>query len=189
LTHPANYDHILARDIERVLLSSEHIARRVKELGASVSADYRNRDLVLVNILKGGIVFLADLSRAITIPHSFDLIGASSYRGAMRSSGKIIITKDLDLDLRGKDVLLVEDILDTGRTLNLVLELIRLHEPASLEICCLLDKQRPRDLKIPIKYTGFHLPDEFVVGYGLDYQERYRNLPFIGVLKPEVIHG
>jgi hypoxanthine phosphoribosyltransferase len=176
-------------NLASVLYSSEQIAARVAELGRQISADYAGRDLVLVNVLKGGIVFLADLSRSIVIPHSFDLVGASSYRGATRSSGKITITKDLDLDIRGRHVVLVEDILDSGRTLTLVLELLKLHEPASLEICCLLDKQCQRESSIGIRYTGFVIPDKFVVGYGLDYKELYRNLPCIGVLKPEAIDG
>lgn len=182
-------NHELFTHIGKVLYSEEQIRQRVQELGRELSKDYQGKPLVLVSILKGGIVFLADLLRSITIPHVFDVIGASSYRGGTISTGKISITKDLDLDIRGKHVVLVEDILDTGKTLNLVLELINLHEPASLEICCLLDKDHPRELVIPIKYTGFRIPDEFVVGYGLDYQEKYRNLPCIGVLNEEHIHA
>jgi hypoxanthine phosphoribosyltransferase len=124
--------------------------------------------------------------RTITIPHSFDLMGASSYKGGTTTSGKVVITKDAELDLRGRHLLLVEDILDTGHTLNVICELLRIQDPASLEVCCLLDKQHPRDHEIPLKYTGFVIPDEFVVGYGLDYKELYRNLSCIGVLKPEI---
>ncbi|MBX7247055.1 MAG: hypoxanthine phosphoribosyltransferase [Candidatus Sumerlaeaceae bacterium] len=168
------------------MYSQADLAKRTHELGEEISRDYKGRPLVLINILKGGIVFLADLMRTITIPHAFDVVGASSYRGGTSTSGKVTITKDADLDLRGKDLLLVEDILDTGVTLNVVCELLLIQQPASLEICCLLNKKRERKLKVPLKYVGFEIPDEFVVGYGLDYKEQYRNLPCIGILKPEV---
>ena len=173
-------------DIARVLYSSADIAARVEELGAQISGDYRGRNLVLVSILKGGIVFLGDLMRSITIPHAFDLIGASSYKGATATSGKVIITKDVTLDLRGRHVLVVEDILDTGHTLNVVIELLKIQDPASVDVCCLLNKNREHTHEIPLKYTGFEIPDEFVVGYGLDYKELYRNLRCVAVLKPEV---
>lgn len=176
-------------DLKGVLYSPETIQKRIDELGAQISADYRGKDLVLISILKGGIIFLADLMRSITIPHAFDLVGASSYRGGTSSSGKVVITKDVELDLRGKDILLVEDILDTGNTLAVICELLRIQSPASLEICCLLHKKRVQEFKVPLKYTGFEIPDEFVVGYGLDYKERYRNLRCIGVLKPEIYGG
>jgi hypoxanthine phosphoribosyltransferase len=187
LKFPSDSENELFQDLERVLFTREQIAERVLELGRQISEDYRGKNLVLISILKGGIVFLGDLMRAITIPHSFDLIGASSYRGTV-SRGKVIITKDVELDLRGKDILVVEDILDTGHTLSVVCELLRIQNPQSLEICCLLNKQRVRDreLRQPLKYVGFEIPDEFVVGYGLDYNERYRNLSCIGVLKPEI---
>lgn len=176
----------LYADLERVLFDREAIQTRVRELGRQISEDYRGKELVLISVIKGGIVFLSDLMRAITIPHAFDLMGASSYRGGTRSTGRVIITKDAELDLRGKHILLVEDILDSGHTLNVICELLRIQEPASLEICSLLNKNRKRDFNIPLKYVGFEIPDEFVVGYGLDYKEHYRNLSCIGVLKPEV---
>lgn len=182
----AQQENELLQDLERVLYSEEEIARRIQELGRQISEDYRDKQLVLISILKGGIVFLADLMRSITIPHAFDLVGASSYRGGTQSSGKVIITKDVTLDLRDKHLLLVEDILDTGHTLNVVCEVLKIHQPASLDICCLLDKGRERTINVPLKYTGFQIPDEFVVGYGLDFREYYRNLSCIGVLKPEV---
>jgi hypoxanthine phosphoribosyltransferase len=168
------------------MYTSAQIAARVEELGAKISEDYRGRNLVLVSILKGGIVFLGDLMRAITVPHAFDLIGASSYKGTTATSGKVIITKDVTLDLRARHVLVVEDILDTGHTLNVVIELLKIQDPAAVEVCCLLNKNRERAHDIPLKYTGFDIPDEFVVGYGLDYKEQYRNLRCIAVLKPEV---
>ena len=185
---PRDEDKDLFSDIERVLITHEQLQERIAELGKQISDDYRGKPLVLISILKGGIVFLADLMRAITIPHAFDLMGASSYKGGTRTSGKVVITKDTELDLHGKHVLLVEDILDTGHTLNVICELLKIQDPASLEICCLLnkDRERERKLKIPMKYTGFEIPDDFVVGYGLDFKEHYRNLSCVAALKPEV---
>lgn len=176
----------LISDLERVLYDREAIDAKVRELGRRISDDYRGKDLILISIMKGGIVFLSDLMRAITIPHSFDLMGASSYRGGTRTTGRVVITKDAELDLRGRHILLVEDILDSGHTLNVICELLRIQEPASVEICCFLHKQRERGFDVPLRYVGFEIPDEFVVGYGLDYKEHYRNLSCIGVLKPEI---
>ena len=186
MVFPRDEDKELFADIERVLIDETQLRKRIAELGAEISKDYQGKQLVLISILKGGIVFLADLMRAITIPHAFDLMGASSYKGGTRTSGKVVITKDAELDLHGKHVLLVEDILDTGHTLNVICELLKIQDPASLEICCLLNKNRERNLKIPMKYTGFEIPDDFVVGYGLDFKEHYRNLSCIAALKPEV---
>lgn len=185
---PPDQENELFTDLERVLFTREQIAARVAELGKQISDEYRGKPLVLISILKGGIVFLGDLMRCVTIPHAFDLVGASSYRGGTSTTGKVIITKDVELDLRGKHILIVEDILDTGHTLSVICELLRIQDPASLEICCFVNKlrKRERELKNPLKYVGFDIPDEFVVGYGLDYKERYRNLSCIGVLKPEV---
>lgn len=176
----------MLKDLERVLFSREDIARRVEELGAEISRDYAGKPLILISILRGGIVFLADLMRAITIPHAFDLMGASSYRGGTTTTGKVIITKDAEMELRDTHVLIVEDILDSGHTLGVICELLKIQQPASLEICCLLHKLRPREFDIPLRYVGFEIPDEFVVGYGLDYKELYRNLNCVGVLKPAV---
>ena len=185
MSFPTDAEKKLSQDLERVLYSEEQIRERVSELGRQISKDYEGKSLVLISILKGGILFLADLTRAITIPHAFDLMGASSYKGS-QTSGKVIITKDTELDLQGKDVLLVEDILDTGHTLSVIIELLKIQDPASVEICCLLNKKRERKLGVPLKYTGFEIADEFVVGYGLDYNEHYRNLSGIGILKPEI---
>ena len=185
MSFPKDDEKDFFNDIERILYTEEQIRERIGELGRQISADYQGKDLVLISILKGGILFLADLTRAITIPHAFDLMGASSYKGT-NSSGKVIITKDTELALEGKHILLVEDILDTGRTLSVIIELLKIQDPASVEICCLLHKQRERKLSVPLRYTGFEIPDEFVVGYGLDYNEHYRNLSSIGVLKPEI---
>ena len=185
MSFPKDDEKDFFNDIERILYTEEQIRERIGELGRQISADYQGKDLVLISILKGGILFLADLTRAITIPHAFDLMGASSYKGT-NSSGKVIITKDTELALEGQHILLVEDILDTGRTLSVIIELLKIQDPASVEICCLLHKQRERKLSVPLRYTGFEIPDEFVVGYGLDYNEHYRNLSAIGVLKPEI---
>lgn len=186
LTEMSKPDLNLSSDLENVLITREQLQERVREMGREISRDYQDKELVLISILKGGIVFLADLMREITVPHSFDLVGASSYKGAARTTGKVVITKDIELDLHRKDLLVIEDILDTGYTLDVVWELLKIHEPASLEICCLLHKKREHVFKAPVKYTGFEIEDKFVVGYGLDYKERYRNLSCIGVLKPEV---
>ncbi len=174
------------KNLQRVLLTREQIAERVRELGAEISRDYRDRDLVLISVLKGGVIFLADLTRAIDIPHAFDLVGAASYGTSTVSSGQVTITKDVDINLLGRDVLLIEDIFDTGRTLKVVCDLIRLRNPRSLEICSLLVKDKPREFDIPVRYRGFDIPDEFVVGYGLDFNEQCRNFDCIGVLRPEV---
>lgn len=174
------------RDLEKVLFSREQIASRVRELAAEISNDYQGRNLVLIGILKGGILFLSDLSRELTIPHQFDLVGAESYKGGTRPTPEVRITKDIDLSIEGKDVLLVEDIYDTGNTLKVLQDMLRIYRPASIEICAFLSKQKDRPQQIPIKYVGFDIDDVFVVGYGLDYKERYRNLQCIGVLHPEM---
>lgn len=185
MSFPKDEEKNLFSNIERMLYTEQQVHDRVAELGRQISADYSGKPLVLISILKGGIIFLADLSRAITIPHSFDVMGASSYKGT-RSTGKVIITKDVELDIRGRDILLVEDILDSGKTLTMVIELLKIQDPASVNICCLLHKKRDNQLNIPLRYTGFEIPDEYVVGYGLDFNEEYRNLAGIGVLKPEI---
>lgn len=176
----------LERDLSRILFSREEIERRVRDLGHEIARDYAGRDLMLVSILKGGVVFLADLTRAIEIPHGYDMVGAQSYGASVTSSGQVTVTKDVDVNLLGRDVIVIEDIFDTGRTLKVVCDLLRLHNPRSLEVCALLVKHKRREFDVPVRYTGFHIPDEFVVGYGLDYAERYRNLPCIGVLRPEI---
>lgn len=186
MSQVSRYTNELMPNLERVLYTPEQISERITELGQQISDDYRGKQLVLISVLKGGIVFLTDLMRAVSVPHAFDLVGASSYKGGTSTSGKVVITKDVELDLRGKHLLLVEDILDTGHTLSVVCDLLKIQEPASIEICCLLHKLRSHVFGTPIKYVGFEIPDEFVVGYGLDYKEYYRNLPCIGVLKPEV---
>ncbi len=160
------------------VISKEEIETRIRDVGQKISKDYQNKDLVLVGILKGAFIFLSDLTRQITIDHTIDLIGASSYEGT-RSTGRVVFTKQPDIDLEGKDILLVEDIVDTGRTLNKIIEFTRLLNARSVKICTLIDKQAGREVKIDIDYSCFSLDKGFIVGYGLDYNEKYRNLPAI----------
>lgn len=174
------------RDLESVLFDKETIARKVAELGDSISRDYAGKSLVLVAVLKGGIFFLSDLSRAISIPHEFDLVGAQSYKGGTRPTEDIRITKDLDLDIEGKDVLIIEDIYDTGGTLGVIRKMLEIHQPNSVEVCALLNKKKDRPDPIRVRYVGFDIDDVFVVGYGLDFKEKYRGLPCIGVLKADI---
>jgi hypoxanthine phosphoribosyltransferase len=175
-----------ADDIAEVLVTEEAIAAKVQELGARIARDYRGKDLVLVSILKGALPFLADLMRQVPIPLALDFLEVSSYGASTETSGVVRILKDLANPIEGRDVLVVEDILDTGNTLAFVVEHLRSQRPSSVRLCTLLDKPARRIVPIDIDYRGFEIPDKFVVGYGLDYAERYRNLPFIGVLRPEV---
>lgn len=178
-----------ADDIAEVLIDEQAIAAKVRELGTAIANDYRGKDLVLVSILKGALPFLADLMRQMPIPLALDFLEVSSYGEATESSGNVRILKDLAKSIEGRDVVVVEDILDTGQTLSYVIEHLRSKQPRSVRLCTLLDKPARRIVPIQIDYRGFEIPDKFVVGYGLDYAERYRNLPFIGVLKPEVYRG
>lgn len=174
-------------DVAEVLVDAERIAAKVAELGARLSVDYAGQQLTLVSVLKGSLPFMADLMRAITIPVQIDLMEVSSYGGtSTETSGLVRILKDLSSSIEGRDVLIVEDIIDTGLTLNYLHRYLRGKNPRTLRICTLLDKPARRLAEIPIDYLGFTIPDRFVVGYGLDYGEFYRNLPYIGVLKPEV---
>lgn len=174
-------------DIRTVLVSEEELQAKVQELGAQISRDYAGKNLLLVSILKGAVVFMADLMRAITIPCSIDFMVVSSYGGAnTTSTGLVKIVKDLDADLSGRDVLIVEDILDTGVTLSNLVPMLKMRNPSSVRICTILDKPTRRKADIRPDYEGFQVPDEFVVGYGLDFDEKYRNLRYVGALKPEV---
>jgi hypoxanthine phosphoribosyltransferase len=177
---------VIHDDVEEILLTDAQIQARVVELGAELSRDYDGRDPVLVSVLKGSIIFLADLVRAMEISLSVDLMEVSSYGALTESSGQVRILKDLSRPIEGREVVVVEDIIDTGLTLNYLLRYLREKGPASLRICCLLDKPARRLAPIEIAYRGFTIPDRFVIGYGLDYDERYRNLPYIGVLRPSV---
>jgi hypoxanthine phosphoribosyltransferase len=177
----------LEADIGEVLLTEQQIQDKVAELGRRISVDYAGRELTLVSVLKGSLPFMADLMRAISIPVRIDLMEVSSYGGtATESSGLVRILKDLSSSIDGAQVLIVEDIIDTGLTLNYLVRYLRGKNPASLRICTLLDKPARRLVDIPVDYVGFTIPDQFVVGYGLDYGEIYRNLRFVGVLRPEV---
>ena len=171
----------------KVLLSEEEVDSRIRQIAAKISKDYAGKDLLLVSILKGAVVFMADLMRAVSIPCGIDFMVVSSYGGANTSStGLVKIIKDLDADLSGKDVLIVEDILDTGITLSHLVPMLEMRNPNSVKICTILSKPSRRKADIEPDYCGFEVPDEFVVGYGLDYDEKYRNLSYVGVLKPEV---
>lgn len=179
----------MEKDILRVLLTEEELAEKVKELGAAISADYEGKNLMMVSVLKGSVVFMADLMRAITIPCRIDFMSVSSYGSGAKTSGVVKILKDLDINLEGLDLLIIEDILDSGLTLSYIKQILIDRHPNSIRLCTLLDKPERRKADISANYKGFDIPDEFVVGYGLDYAERYRNLPYIGVLKPEVYGG
>ena len=175
----------LEERVKGVLVSEEEAKEIVERLGKQISKDYEGKNLVLVSVLKGAVVFMADLMRAIDIPLSIDFMVVSSYNKT-ESTGTVKIIKDLDTDLTGKDILIVEDILDTGRTLASLMEILKMRNPASLKICTFLDKPDRRISQITAQYTGKVIPDEFVVGYGLDYDEAYRNLPYVGIYDPEL---
>ena len=176
----------MKKDIESVLVSEEQLKAKIAELGKQISQDYQGKDLLLVSILKGACVFLSDLMRAIDIPLGIDFMCVSSYGKGTNTQGRAKIIKDLDVDIAGKDVLIVEDILDSGVTLSHVMEMLRGRKPASLKLCSLLEKPERHRVEVPLDYVGFVVPDEFVVGYGLDYAEKYRNLPYVGILKESV---
>lgn len=176
----------MREDIKKILLDEETIRQKIKELGQNISRDYRGRDLVLIGVLKGSVMFMTDLLKEITIPCSMDFMAVSSYGNSTKSSGVVRILKDLDFEIEGKDVLVVEDIIDSGITLKYLMEYLKGRKANSLEIICLLDKPERRKVEMEVKYKGFTVPDEFLVGYGLDYAEKYRNLPYIGVLKEEI---
>ncbi len=173
-------------DIKEILFSKEMIADKVKELGAQISKDYADRELLVIGVLKGANVFMSDLIREIDIPVEIDFIAASSYGHSTQSSGVVKIIKDLDYSIEGKNVLIVEDIIDTGLTLHYLTENFKSRGTSSLSICTLLDKPERRKVELEVPYKGFDIPDEFIVGYGIDYAEKYRNLPFVATLKEEV---
>ena len=173
-------------DILRVLYSEEELEAKCAELGDQISKDYEGKNLLLVSVLKGAVVFMTDLMRHITVPCSIDFMVVSSYGSGVKTSGVVKIVKDLDADLAGKDLLIVEDILDTGMTLHYLKQLLQDRNPNSIRIATLLDKPERRRAAVRADYVGYQVPDEFVVGYGLDYDEKYRNLPYVGILKPEV---
>jgi len=171
--------------IGEILIDEETLAARVAELGAEVSADYEGRDLLLIGVLKGAVFFMADLMRSIDIPCEVDFMAISSYGASTDSSGVVRILKDLDINIEGRDVLVVEDIIDSGLTLSYLIRNLESREPASLEVCALLTKPSRREIDVRVRYVGFEIPNKFVVGYGLDFGERYRNLPHVAVLEPQ----
>ena len=181
LSHVAEFE----QDIEQILITGDDVQAKIRELGDRITEDYRGRDLLLVGVLKGAFVVMADLSRHIRLPLQFDFMAVSSYGAATKTSGVVRIMKDLDRDIEGKDVLLVEDIVDSGLTLAYLLRNLRARKPKSLEVCALLRKPEVQQVSLDIKYKGFEIPPVFVVGYGLDFAEKYRNLPYVATLKPE----
>ena len=172
-------------DVAEILISEEELDARIHALGRQISADYAGEDLLLVCVLKGAVTFLADLMRAIAIPHAIDFMAISSYGASTESSGVVRILKDLDTNISGRSVLIVEDIIDTGRTLKYITQNLKTRNPKSVRICTLLSKPSRREIQIPLDYVGFEIPNKFVIGYGLDFGEIYRSLPYIGVLKKE----
>jgi len=177
----------LERAVGEVLIDQETLAARVTELGAEVSADYEGRDLLLIGVLKGAVFFMADLMRHLTVACEVDFMAISSYGDATDSSGIVRILKDLDISIEGRDVLVVEDIIDSGLTLSYLIRNLESREPASLEVCALLTKPSRREIDVRVRYVGFEIPNKFVVGYGLDFAERYRNLPYVGVLDEHLL--
>jgi hypoxanthine phosphoribosyltransferase len=173
--------------IGEILIDEETLAARVAELGAEVSADYEGRDLLLIGVLKGAVFFMADLMRHLTVACEVDFMAISSYGDATDSSGIVRILKDLDISIEGRDVLVVEDIIDSGLTLSYLIRNLESREPASLEVCALLTKPSRREIDVRVRYVGFEIPNKFVVGYGLDFAERYRNLPYVGVLDEHLL--
>ena len=173
--------------VDEILITEEALQSRIAQMGSEISDDYQGQDLLLICVLKGGVVFLTDLMRHISVPHSIDFMAVSSYgTGVRQSSGVVRILMDLSADIKGRNVLIVEDIIDTGHTLDYLLRLLRARNPASLHICCLLDKPARREVNIPVDYLGFSIPDKYVFGYGLDLDELYRELPLVATLKPEL---
>lgn len=179
----------MINDVEKILFTEEELRERVAQLGAQITADYQGKAPVLASVLRGSYIFMADLTRQVKLPITVDFMAVSSYGAGTQSSGQVEIKKDLSDTIEGKDLIIVEDILDSGNTLYYLMDVLRARKPASIKICTLLDKPERRTKPITADYSGFTIPDAFVVGYGLDYDEKYRNLPYIGILKPEVYGG
>ncbi|MBA3365419.1 MAG: hypoxanthine phosphoribosyltransferase [Actinobacteria bacterium] len=179
----------LERGVAEVLIDEESLRGRITELGDEISTDYADRDVLLIGVLKGAVFFMADLMRELRVPCEIDFMAISSYGAATDSSGVVRILKDLDINIEGRHVLVVEDIIDSGLTLSYLVRNLEARGPASLEICALLTKPDRREIQVPVRYVGFEIPNRFVVGYGLDFAERYRNLPYVGVLSEEVIQA
>ena len=179
----------LEQGVGEVLIEEDRLQERIRELGREISSDYDGRELLLVGVLKGAVFFMADLMRHLTIPCEIDFMAISSYGASTDSSGVVRILKDLDINIEGRHVLVVEDIIDSGLTLSYLMRNLEAREPASLEVCSLLTKPERREIDVPVRYVGFEIPNRFVIGYGLDFAERYRNLPYVGVLDPAQIQG
>jgi hypoxanthine phosphoribosyltransferase len=173
--------------VGEVLIDKGALSDRIAELGAEISADYQGRDLLLIGVLKGAVFFMADLMRRLTIPCEVDFMAISSYGASTDSSGVVRILKDLDINIEGRDVLVVEDIIDSGLTLSYLMRNLESREPATLEVCALLTKPDRREIEVPVRYVGFEIPNRFVIGYGLDFGERYRNLPYVAVLSDDAL--
>ena len=180
---------IFDNDIQEVLFSEEQLKNRVREIAQQITADYQGKEIMLISVLRGSFVFMADLCRQIHLPCTVDFMAVSSYGAGTASSGQVRIIKDLSEHIEGRDVIVVEDILDSGNTLSYLLKILENRHPASIRLCTLLDKPDRRVKPVQVHYSGFTIPDAFVVGYGLDYAEKYRNLPYIGILKPQVYGG
>ena len=180
---------IFDNDIQEVLFSEEQLKNRVQEIARQITADYQGKEIMLISVLRGSFVFMADLCRAIDLPCTLDFMAVSSYGKGTKSSGQVQITKDLSEDITDRHIIVVEDILDSGNTLSYLLKILENRHPASIRLCTLLDKPDRRVKPVQVHYSGFTIPDAFVVGYGLDYAEKYRNLPYIGILKPRIYGG
>lgn len=177
------------RDVDKILFTPEQIQARVSELGAQISKDYEGQSLLLVGVLRGVIFFISDLMRAIRIPLEVDFISVTNYSPDSRNMGFVRLVKDLEFSITGRHVLFIEDIIDTGLTLNYLLRTLKTRQPASLEVCTLFNKEKRRLIDLPLRYIGFDIPDYYLVGYGLDYHEKYRNMPFVGLLKADVLQN
>ena len=177
------------KDVEQILYTEEELRSRVRELGSQITADYAGREPLLISVLRGSYIFMADLTRSINLNVTVDFLSVSSYGAGTVSSGQVEIKKDLSASIEGKDLIIVEDILDSGNTLFYLMDVLHARKPASVRLCTLMDKPERRAKPIKADYVGFTIPDAFIVGYGLDYNEKYRNLPYVGVLKPSVYHG
>ena len=180
---------MLENDIQEILFSEDQLKARVREIAQEIQRDYAGKEIMLISVLRGSFIFMADLCRALDLPCTLDFMSVSSYGKGTTSSGQVQITKDLSEDISGRHIIVVEDILDSGNTLSYLLKILQHRHPASVRLCTLLDKPERRVKPVEVHYCGFTIPDAFVVGYGLDYAEKYRNLPYIGILKPEVYGG
>jgi len=177
----------LTHGVGEILIEEDALRNRIRELGEEISADYAGRDLLMIGVLKGAVFFMADLMRRLTVACEVDFMAISSYGASTDSSGVVRILKDLDINIEGRDVLVVEDIIDSGLTLSYLIRNLEARDPASLEVCALLTKPDRREIDVPVRYVGFEIPNRFVIGYGLDFAERYRNLPYVAVLHPDLI--